>query len=358
MKGESNKMEQTSFVGYVGTYTKGESEGIYSFTLDTKEAKIKGVHPVAKLDNPTYLNISSDNQYLYSVAKDGEQGGVASFIVDQTTGDLKELNKELLDGASPCHVSVDHNNHTLVTANYHKGTVEAYLINKDGSLNSAASIIQHEGSGPNKERQEKPHVHFAGFTPDEKYVTVVDLGIDQLISYEVNNGQLKNVNSLAVRPGSGPRHLAFHPNGGYAYLMTEMSSEVVALKYNHEDGSFKELQYISTIPKAFTENSQGSAIIISSDGRFVYAANRGHNSIAVFSVNQETGELTFVEHTPTEGDWPRDFVLDPTENFLIASNQNSSNLVLFKRDSITGKLTLIHSDIVVLDPVCVKFLYS
>lgn len=166
------------------------------------------------------------------------------------------------------------------------------------------------------------------------------------------------VSSLSVRPGSGPRHLTFHPNGIFAYLMTEISSEVVVLKYNPEDGSFTELQYIKAIPENFTENSQGSAIHISNDGRFVYAANRGHNSIAVFSVNGESGELTFIEHTSTEGDWPRDFVLDPTENFLVASNQNSSNLILFKRDRSTGRLTLIQSDVTVPDPVCVKFLNS
>ncbi|MGE8203215.1 lactonase family protein [Heyndrickxia sp. NPDC080065] len=348
--------ENTKFIGYVGTYTKGNSEGIYTFTLDTEAERIQDVRAVAKLDNPTYVEISHDNQFLYSVVKEGELGGAAAYSIHKQTGELKEINKQLLEGASPCHVSVDDKHHTVVTANYHKGTVEAYLINVDGSLKPAASIIEHKGSGPNKERQEKPHVHYAGFTPDEKYVAVVDLGIDQLITYEVNYGQLKELNHLSVKPGSGPRHLTFHPNGRFAYLMTEMSSEVAALKYNHEDGSFTELQYISAIPDNFTENSQGSAIHISSDGRFVYAANRGHNSIAIFSVNQDSGELKFVEHTPTEGDWPRDFVLDPTEKFLIASNQNSSNLVLYRRNATTGKLTLIQSDVVVPDPVCVKFL--
>ena len=344
-----------NFTGFIGTYTKGESEGIYTFSLDTEEARIQGVKLAASLDNPTYVTVSQDKQYLYSVVKEGEQGGAASFSI-KNNGELEELNRELSPGASPCHISVDSKNKTVVTANYHRGTVEAYLTTSNGSLEPVSSIIQHEGSGPDKERQEKPHVHYAGFTPDEKYVAVVDLGIDQLITYEVVNGQLKLANKLSLKPGCGPRHLTFHPNGDYAYLMTEMSSEVVALQYNNKDGSFQILQYISTLPSDFTENSQGSAIHISSDGHFVYAANRGHDSIAVYGVNQETGELTFIEHTLTEGNWPRDFVLDPTENFLIASNQNSSNLVLFKRDSVSGKLTLLQSDIKVPDPVCVKFL--
>lgn len=344
-----------NFTGFIGTYTKGESEGIYTFSLDTEEARIQGVKLAASLDNPTYVTVSQDKQYLYSVVKEGEQGGAASFSI-KNNGELEELNRELSPGASPCHISVDSKNKTVVTANYHRGTVEAYLTTSNGSLEPVSSIIQHEGSGPDKERQEKPHVHYAGFTPDEKYVAVVDLGIDQLITYEVVNGQLKLANKLSLKPGCGPRHLTFHPNGDYAYLMTEMSSEVVALQYNNMDGSFQIIQYISTLPSDFTENSQGSAIHISSDGHFVYAANRGHDSIAVYGVNQETGELTFIEHTLTEGNWPRDFVLDPTENFLIASNQNSSNLVLFKRDSVSGKLTLLQSDIKVPDPVCVKFL--
>ncbi|MBU5213342.1 lactonase family protein [Heyndrickxia oleronia] len=344
-----------NFTGFIGTYTKGESEGIYTFSLDTEEARIQGVKLAASLDNPTYVTVSQDKQYLYSVVKEGEQGGAASFSI-KSNGELEELNRELSPGASPCHISVDSKNKTVVTANYHRGTVEAYLTTSNGSLEPVSSIIQHEGSGPDKERQEKPHVHYAGFTPDEKYVAVVDLGIDQLITYEVVNGQLKLANKLSLKPGCGPRHLIFHPNGDYAYLMTEMSSEVVALQYNNMDGSFQIIQYISTLPSDFTENSQGSAIHISSDGHFVYAANRGHDSIAVYGVNQETGELTFIEHTLTEGNWPRDFVLDPTENYLIASNQNSSNLVLFKRDSVSGKLTLLQSDIKVPDPVCVKFL--
>ncbi len=159
---------------------------------------------------------------------------------------------------------------------------------------------------------------------------------------------------MELRPGSGPRHLEFHPlNPSIAYVMTEFSSEVIVLSY--ENGTFSEIQSISTLPSEFTENNQGSAIHVSSDGKFVYAGNRGHNSIAVFEVNQENGHVQFVELVSTEGDWPRDFALDPTGKFLIASNQNSSNLVLFERNSETGKLTLLQNDIAVPNPVCIKF---
>ncbi|MEC1522293.1 lactonase family protein [Neobacillus niacini] len=342
-------------LGYIGTYTKGESEGIYSFTLNRSEKKITDIKAVAFIENPTYLTLSMDQKYLYAVGKEGNSGGLASFSITDN-GELVPINKQLSEGSPPCHVSVDSKNQFVFSGNYHKGTVESFLINSEtGSIQPASSIIQHEGSGPDP-RQEKPHVHYTGLTPDEKYLTAIDLGTDSLTTYEVSpDGKLIKAHLLPLKAGSGPRHLTFHPNGILAYLMTEFSSEVIVLRYHPENGHFTELQYISTLPEAFNENNQGSAIHISADGRFVYAGNRGHNSIAVYHV-EETGELSFVEHTSTEGDWPRDFAIDPSGNFIVASNQESSNLVLFERDENNGKLTLLQSDIKVPHPVCVKFL--
>jgi 6-phosphogluconolactonase len=347
----------TEFIGFVGTYTKGESKGIYSFKFDTQKATISEIKLAAELENPSYLNISEDNRYLYSVVKESENGGVAAFRLNSQSGELQPLNIQLAAGSPPCHVSIDSKNRFLFSANYHKGTVESYLINQeDGSINPPVSIVQHQGAGPDP-RQEKPHTHFAQLTPDERFLAVVELGIDQLLTYKVSEyGELVNVNQLAIPPGSGPRHLAFHPNHKFAYIMTEFSSEVIVLLYNAEDGSFVEVQTITTLPEHYKDNNQGSAIHISTDGKFLYAGNRGHNSIAVFHVNGETGKLTWLENVSTEGDWPRDFVLDPTEKFILVTNQNSSNLVIFARDTETGKLTLIQSDNTVPDPVCVKFI--
>lgn len=342
--------------GYIGTYTKGDSKGIYSFTLDTEAKKLTDIRAVAVLENPTYLNISKDNRFLYSVAKDGTNGGIAGFSI-HPDGSLQAINRQMSEGSSPCHVSMDSENKYVFSANYHKGTVESYLINQeDGSLQPAASVIKHEGRGPDP-RQEKAHTHYVSVTPDEKYAVVCELGIDALITYKVNeDATLEKVKLQPLKAGSGPRHLVFNPNGKWAYIMTEFSSEVIVLDYNPENGHFTEKQYISAIPKDFKENNQGSAIHISSDGRFVYAGNRGHNSIALFSVDGESGELTFLEHTSSEGDWPRDFALDPSETFIVASNQESNNLVLFYRDEFSGRLTLIQSDVTVPHPVCVKFL--
>lgn len=350
-------MNSMKHIGYVGTYTKGESEGIYTFTLDTQAGKITDVKLAAKLENPTYLAISKNNKFLYSVAKEGQSGGIAAFSINNRDGQLTFINREISEGAPPCHVSITNEGSDVFSANYHKGTAELLSVNNDsGVIAPPLSTIEHSGSGPD-ERQEKPHTHYAGPTPDGKYVAVVDLGIDKIITYDVNNGVLIKKNSLSVKPGSGPRHLEFHPNGKFAYVMTEFSSEVLLLNYDALDGSFTQVQSISTLPESFSDNNQGSAIHISADGRFLYAGNRGHDSIALFSIAPKTGELSFIEHTSTEGNWPRDFELDPTGHFIVASNQNSNNLALFSRDEKTGKLTLLQKNIAVPEPVCIKFLH-
>lgn len=346
---------RNSIIGYVGTYTKGDSQGIYRFILDKEERKLSAAEVAAEVDSPTYLTVSRDNRNLYAVAKQGDQGGVASFSVNPQSGELTAQATQFTDGANPCHISVNLENNLLTTANYHTTKVEAWLTDDAGKISEPVSSIDHKGHGPH-ERQEKPHLHYAGFTPDENFVIAIDLGSDRIITYENKAGKLDEFRSLATKAGSGPRHIVFHPNGQYAYVMTELSSEVIVLRYHEEDGSFHELQYISTIPEDFTENNQGSAIHISGDGKYIYAGNRGHNSIATFRVKGDGDEVEFVSFTSTEGDWPRDFALDPTEEFVVASNQNSSNLVLYSRDRESGELELIQSDISVPDPVCVKFL--
>ncbi|MEK3888690.1 lactonase family protein [Bacillus sp. FSL K6-3431] len=341
------------YIGYAGTYTRESSKGIYSFTLDAETGKLGNVKVAAQVGSPTYLTMSDDNRYLYSVAQEEKSGGVAAYSINAETGDLILVGSHVQEGAPPCHLDTLQNE--LVTGNYHEGTVELYRIAENGAVNSAQSIVQHAGKGPH-ERQEKPHVHYTATTPDGKYVVVADLGIDELVTYKVANDKLVKVNTLNVKAGSGPRHIAFHPYGKIAYLLTELTSEVVVLDYDTNQGSFAEKQYIRAIPEDFSGTNDASAIHISSDGRFVYAGNRGHNSIAVFSVNEETGELTHIENTPTGGEWPRDFVLDPSGAFIVASNQHTGNLVLFARDQETGKLTKLDSEVDVPEVVCVKFL--
>lgn len=341
------------YIGYIGTYTKKDSQGVYRFILDTEEKQIKNVEVAANLDSPTYLTVSNNNQYVYAVSKEGDQGGITTFTINDETGALEKINGQVTDGSAPCHVSVDSQNNLVVTANYHTQKVEAFLTNDDGSI-QPPNAIEHEGNGPH-ERQEKPHLHFAGYTPDEQYVIVVDLGSDTITTYRPEAGVLQRVSVLTVKPGSGPRHIAFHPNAPYAYVMTEISNEVIVLKYDDKKGTFEEIQYISTLPDDFSENSQGSAIHLSADGKFIYAGNRGHNSIAIYRIKEDY-TVEFIEWTYTEGDWPRDFVLDPTEQFIVAANQETGTLVLFERDQDTGTLTLLQKDVKAPEAVCVKFL--
>lgn len=343
--------------GYIGTYTKKDSKGIYTFLLNTKEKQLEAVSPAAEIENPTYLAIRNDNRFLYSVAKENNLGGVAAFLPDKATGKLKEINKQLAAGPPPCHVSVNKKGTLLLSANYHTGTASVYPLNREnGSVNSPPLTVKHHGAGPDP-RQGQARAHFAAFDPEERFVIVVDLGCDAVFTYEIAGGTLREKNRLHVKAGCGPRHLAFHPGGPFAYVMTEFSSEVIALAYDQDNGSFTELQYIRTINPSFRENNQGSAIHISRDGRFLYTANRGENSIAVFKIEPTSGMLEWIDRTPTEGHWPRDFSLDPTEKFLICANQESDNIVLFERNPETGKLSLIQSDITVPNPVCVKFFH-
>jgi 6-phosphogluconolactonase len=344
------------FTAYAGTYTNGVSKGIYRLTLDTEKKKIEAVKLVAELDNPTYLTISKDNKYLYSVIKIGDMGGVAAFSIDSFTGDLEFINQQVSKGSAPCHVSLDNENKYVFSANYHRGIVEVFPIDEDGGVREPSSVAVHEGSGVNKERQEKPHVHYSSLTPDQKYLCAVDLGIDKIAVYGFEDGLLSKVENLfiTIKPGAGPRHMDFHPNGKFAYVNTELSGEVLSLEYS--DNGFIELGYISTLPEDYKGEIAGSAIHISMDGKYLYSANRGHDSIAVFTIDESSGMLNSVDNTNTGGAFPRDFAIDPTDRFILAANQNSSNVILFAIDKENGKLAAVGNEVSIPNPVCLKFL--
>jgi 6-phosphogluconolactonase len=353
MKIKEEHTMSTTLTAYVGTYTKGDSKGIYRFSMDKISGKIDEVEVAAELENPTYLTINNNKNYLYSVIKLENQGGVGAYSI-QPDEQLKLVNYEVTDGSPPCHVSLDHSNNYLFSANYHKGTAIAYKLSESGELTSQTSTVTHEGSGPHV-RQEKPHAHFSGLTPDQKYLCVVDLGTDEMGIYHVNDGTLVAQNKHTFKPGTGPRHIQFHPNQKFAFVNGELSSEVIALQYDAEAGTFSDIQYISSLPAGYSEESIGGAIKISADGQFLYASNRGHDSIAVFHIDSDSGELTLVDHTSTEGSFPRDFTIDPTGKFLLVANQNTSNIVQYAIDETTGKLTKTDVTISVPHPVCIVF---
>ncbi|MFS0787933.1 lactonase family protein [Shouchella sp. 1P09AA] len=344
----------TTYRGYIGTYSKGDSKGVYTFTLDTEAKNLQHLDVAAELKDPTFIAVTKTNK-LYAVMKEGSEGGIHAFDLDAKSGALTPLNKNITSDGGPCHVAVRSDNLNALSANYHSGSILSYQLKEDGSVGEILSSVTHEGSGPNKDRQEKAHAHFSGFTPDEQFAVAVDLGTDEVVLYKHEEGQLERHFTLNVAPGAGPRHIAFHPHEAYAYIMTELSNEVIVCEYNASLGELCEIQTISTLPEGFVEESYGSAIHLSRDGKFVYVANRGHNSIASFAVNELSGELTLVEIISTEGNWPRDFQLDPSGNFLVASNQESGNMTLYERNQTSGHLTLLEKDIPVPYPVCVVF---
>lgn len=346
------------FISYIGTYTTGESKGIYKVTVDTKDKKIENAELAAEIENPTYLAISSDNKYLYSVMKKDDMGGVAAYSIDTSTGKLNLINYQLSKGSSPCHVSLDKENKFLFSANYHRGIVEVFPIGENGEIKPNSFVIKHEGSGPNKERQEKAHIHYSSLTPDQKYLCAVDLGIDKVALYAFDNGKLKKEERLSkkLKPGCGPRHMEFHPNEKFAYVITELTSEIITFEYSLKDNTLNEIEYISTLPENYRGESIASAIHISCDGKYLYAGNRGHDSIAIFSIDSVTGRLKLISHISTEGSFPRDFEIAPNGDFILAANQNSSNILIFDRDKNTGKLTKGLNEIFVPNPVCIKFL--
>lgn len=346
---------KNEILGYIGTYTTGDSKGIYNFILNLETGELKNVALAVEIGNPTYLTLSKNNKYLYSVAKVHDKGGTAAFSIKED-GSLQLLNYEVEEGNPPCYVSLDYENKYLLSANYHKGEVLAYPLSSNGNMNPPSSRVKHEGSSAHKTRQDKPHAHYINLTPDGKYVCAIDLGMDELLVYSLQHGKLNKIDELCykAKPGSGVRHLVFHPNGKYAYIFTELTSEIISLEYNSEKG-FKELQYISSLPEDFIGESAGSAIRITQDGKFLYASNRGHDSIAVFKINSTSGDLQLIEHVYTNIKEPRDFNIDPTGSFLIAANQNNNTLVSFSINKDTGKLTYTGSTIKVSSPVCVVF---
>lgn len=347
---------------YVGTYAESNDESIFLYSLNPETGELKRTLAVKAGANPSYLALDSQQKYLYAVNEttsyEGkESGAVSAFAVNPQTGNLALLNKAPSMGGAPCHISVDENNKAVLVANYVGGNVAAFPLQEDGKLGEAATVKQHQGAGPNKSRQEAPHAHYIASSPDNKYGFSVDLGTDQILGYKLQKeGELLKSNEPAVAfatsPGAGPRHMVFHPSGRFAYVINELNSTMTALAYNSENGTFSEVQSIATIPADFKENNQPAAVKISADGKFLYGSNRGHNSIVVFAVDENTGKLSLVQHESTGGDWPRDFTIDLTGNVLLVANERSNNIVSFKIDKSTGKLTKTGHEVEVHKPTC------
>ena len=332
-----------------GTYTKKTSQGIYQGTLDTttKTLTIDGL--LAATSNPTYLALSAKDR-LYSVTKEADEGGIAAWQLTGKTAN--KLNEVVAPGTPPAYVAVDEARQLVYSANYHKGTAEVMKIASDGQL-TLTDTAQHTGKGPRPE-QDGSHIHFTDLTPDNR-LAVIDLGSDKVYVYNVSDaGKLTEQSVLTMPAGFGPRHLVFSPDGQYAFLAGELSSQIATLKYDAATGQFDQLEIVKTIPADYQEHNGAAAIRLSHDGHFLYVSNRGYNTLAVFAVATD-GSLDLIQQISTEGDFPRDFDLDPTEAFVVVVNQNTDNATLYARDLTSGTLTLLQKDISVPEGVCVRF---
>lgn len=356
---QSKKPIPKTFDLVVGTYTTGTSKGIMVYRFYTQSGKLAYLSQIDGVTNPSYLQVSKNNKFIYAV-NELPKGEVSAFAFEPKTGKIDFINKQSSLGADPCYIAVDKAQKNAFIANYSSGQVTVMPINKDGSLgNGIETVRNEEGKGPNKERQEGPHAHMSILSPDEKFLFYNDLGTDRINIYRFRPGKDSPITPanpafVSVTPGSGPRHLEYSLDKKQAYLVTEMGSNIFVFDY--DNGKFKQKQVVTLLPDGFTGQTAAAAIHLSPDGRFLYASNRlDTNDISCFAVNQETGELTFVSRQSTYGKNPRDFAIDPTGNYLVVANQGSDNMFVFKIDQNSGKLYQTGIKVDIGNPVCLKF---
>ncbi|QDV37198.1 lactonase family protein [Tautonia plasticadhaerens] len=356
--------EEDMSLVFVGTYTSAEGEGINLLRMDPESGRIESLGVVARTENPSFLAIHPDGQFLYAVNEVGDyegesSGSVSAFRIDPKTGSLSPLNRRSSRGAAPCHIIVDDQGRNVLVANYSGGSVTVLPIEADGSLADSSDVEQHEGSGPNPRRQEGPHAHSINLDANGRFAVAADLGLDQLLVYrfDPDSGTLSpnEPPSASVAPGAGPRHFEFHPNGRLAFAINEIASTVTAFRYDPETGILTEAQTRSTLPEGFEGNNSTADIHVHPAGRFLYGSNRGHDSLAIFRIDEQTGMIEPIGHASTGGETPRNFGIDPTGRFLLAANQGTDTVVVFRIDPDTGMLEPTGNQAEVPMPVCVKF---
>ncbi len=357
------------YLMYVGTYTQegSTSKGIYVYRYDAADGKLTSIGLAAASVNPSYLAIDPSHRFLYAVNETQEykgkknSGGVSAYAINRATGKLTLLNEVATGGADPCYITVDKTGKYVLVANYTGGSIAVFPVLVEGKLGEASTLIQHSGKGTNPARQEGPHAHSIDLSSDNHFAIVDDLGLDETLVYKFGNGaaaadkHLVYASMAKASPGAGPRHFAFHPNGKFGYVINEMASTVSVFSYDSETGALRELQSISTLPKDFTKENTAAEIEVHPSGKFLYASNRGHDSIAVFAIDPDKGTLTLVEYVSTKGQGPRNFEIDPTGTRLLAANEKADNIVEFRINQQTGRLTPTGKVLEVSQSVCVRF---
>jgi 6-phosphogluconolactonase len=359
---QQRKSVSEAYLAYIGTYTaKTSSKGIYVYRFDAKSGKLTSLGLAAESADPSFLAVHPNGKYLYAVHEAGKKSMVSAFVLDKATGKLALLNQVPALGEDPCYVSLDKTGKYILIANYTSGNVAVFPILPDGHLGEHTAVVTDAGIvGPNKERQEGPHAHWIGTSPDNHFALAADLGLDEVLVYRFDaaNGALSpNAPPFAkVDPGAGPRHFAFHPNGKFAYVLTEMAATITAFSYNRANGSLAPLQTVATLPKDYTGPKEAAELVVHPSGKFLYASNRaGVDAIAAFTIDPAKGTLKLLDKFSTNGKTPRNFSIDPTGKFLLAANQESDNIVVFRIDTASGKLTPTGEVLSVTSPVCITF---
>jgi len=360
---ELQTADSSEFV-YVGTFPDDENDGLHVFQFDRITGDLTEVQTVSHREGPNFQAIHPNNQTLYSVSDDPfsdeePYGTLSAYRIDADTGKLELLNEQSVLGRGTAHVSVDPLGDFVYVSNYSEGNVVVYRVNEDGSVSEAVDNVQHEGSSVNEQRQQGPHVHSAIPSPDGRFIYVSDLGIDQIKIYEVDRetGELSSAEEpfFGNEPGSGPRHFTIHENGRFAYSVEELSVTVSALKVDPDNGSLEQVQRLSLLPGDIEreDTMSGADIHISPDGRFLYASVRGENLIAIYSINEENGELSVVGHESTVGSHPRNFMIDEKGEFLLVANRDNDHVVVFRRDQESGELNFTGNEVSVPKAVCI-----
>ncbi|WP_372635691.1 beta-propeller fold lactonase family protein [Fodinibius sp.] len=348
---------------YVGTFAGRGGEGLYVYEFDRETGALDQLQTVSDREAPDFQALHPEGTYLYSVsdeafAEDSDHGTISAYRIDRETGMLSLINEQSVEGQGPAHVSVDPKGRFAYVSNYSGGNLSVFAIDpEDGSLGQAVDVVQHEGNSVNKERQNAPHVHSAIPSADGRFIYVSDLGTDRIMIYEVdqNSGELNpaEVPYAESTPGSGPRHFTFHPDSNYAYSAEELSSTVAVFQTDPSTGALTEIQRISMLPETYEEPGNSAADIhISPDGRFLYASNRGHDSLVLYEIDQNSGKLSLVGHEPTRGGHPRNFMIDREGTYVLVANMDDDNIVVFERNKATGELSYTGQQIEVPMPVC------
>lgn len=355
-----------SYLMYVGTYTEdgSKSKGIYAYRYAPDGGAIKPIGLAAETVNPSFLAVHPNHRFLYAVNEVGnykgeKSGAVSAFAIDHVTGKLTLLNQVASKGADPCYITVDKTGKFVLVANYTGGSVAVFPVLEDGRLGETSAFVQHKGHGANPERQEGPHAHSIDLSSDNRFAMVDDLGLDETLVYKFDSTKgsltLNDPPFAKADPGSGPRHFAFAPNGKFAYVINEMGKSVSAFSFDSKAGMLRPLQSISTLPKGFAGQNDDAEIEVHPSGKYLYASNRGHDSIAVFAVDANKGTLAVIEDVSTKGQTPRSFEIDPAGKLLFVANEKSDNIVIFRIDTQSGRLRPTGQVLDVVEPVCVKF---